>query len=57
MKKYLLKSNEFIENTQHFPFNHPETTNLFEKFSEIIYSGNRKKSNFEPELCEKSVLL
>lgn len=26
--------------TQHFPFNHPETTNLFEKFSEIIYSGN-----------------
>ena len=25
--------------TQHFPFNHPETTNLFEKFSEIIYSG------------------
>jgi methyl acetate hydrolase len=26
--------------TQHFPFNHPETTNLFERFSEIIYSGN-----------------
>ncbi len=26
--------------TQHFPFNHPETTKLFEKFSEIIYSGN-----------------
>jgi CubicO group peptidase (beta-lactamase class C family) len=26
--------------TQHIPFNHPETTNLFEIFSEIIYSGN-----------------
>jgi methyl acetate hydrolase len=26
--------------TQHFPFNHPETTNLFERFSEIVYSGN-----------------
>jgi len=26
--------------TQHIPFNHPETTNLFERFSEIIYSGN-----------------
>jgi len=26
--------------TQHFPFNHPETINLFERFSEIVYSGN-----------------
>lgn len=25
--------------TQHFPFNHPATTGLFDKFSEIIYSG------------------
>ena len=24
--------------TQHVPFNHPETMNLFNKFSEIIYS-------------------
>ncbi len=26
--------------TQHFPFNHPATIRLFERFSEIIYSGN-----------------
>ncbi len=26
--------------TQHRPFNHPATTGLFEKFSEIIYSSN-----------------
>lgn len=26
--------------TQHLPFNHPQTTVLFDKFSEIIYSGN-----------------
>lgn len=25
--------------TQHLPFNHPETTKLFDKFSEIIYSN------------------
>ena len=25
--------------TQHVPFNHPATTGLFERFSEIIYSG------------------
>jgi CubicO group peptidase (beta-lactamase class C family) len=24
--------------TQHIPFNHPETTTLFDKFSEVIYS-------------------
>lgn len=27
--------------TQHFPFNHPETTTLFEKFSQVIYSGKQ----------------
>jgi CubicO group peptidase (beta-lactamase class C family) len=27
--------------TQHFPFNHPETTNLFDRFSEIVYSGGK----------------
>ncbi len=26
--------------TQHLPFNHPATTSLFTKFSEVIYSGN-----------------
>jgi CubicO group peptidase (beta-lactamase class C family) len=26
--------------TQHLPFNHPATIGLFEKFSELVYSGN-----------------
>jgi CubicO group peptidase (beta-lactamase class C family) len=26
--------------TQHIPFNHPQTTSLFERFSEIIYTKN-----------------
>ncbi len=27
--------------TQHLPFNHPQTTKLFERFSELIYSGRQ----------------
>ena len=29
--------------TQYYPFNHPATINLFEKFSEIIYSAYKKQ--------------